>query len=185
MGLPSQGRKHQCPTEGAISLQKLKLFELRWSLHCVYIHTFSSLPFRLPSSSSILVLTSQTCLLLYCHSICCPQLTHVHDIRSGSRVGSDWRRCVWVCPLYLLSPLPPQCLSFPIFNNILCPNIFCISPGNLGRNILENISCTALSCQCLPSSQYHLPNWSSMECWAPRYLGFTAFALKAVSSSFF
>lgn len=129
-------------------------------MHCVYIHTFSSLPFRLPSSFSILVLTSQTCLLLFfiAAQFVVHSYTHVHDIRSGSRVGSDWRRCVRVCPLYLLSPLPPQCLSFPIFNTILCPNIFCISPGNLGRNMLENISCTALSCQCLPSSQYHLPN---------------------------
>lgn len=170
-----------------ISLQKLKLFVLRWSLHCVYIHTFSSLPFRLPSSPSILVLTSQTFLFFFfiAAQFVVHNYTHGHDIHRGSGVGSDWRRCVWVSPLYLLSPVPPQCLSFPIFNTILCPNIFSISPGNLGRNILGNISCAALSCKCLPSSQYHLPNWSSMECWAPHYLGFTAFALKAVFSSFF
>lgn len=95
-------------------------------------------------------------IFLYCHSICCPQL-QACDIRSGSGVSSGWRRCVCACSFYLQSPVPPHCLSFPVLTLCFVLMSSAFSPGDSGKNILENfISCTALSCKCLP--QYHLPN---------------------------
>lgn len=165
LGVPSQGRKHQCPTEGVISLQELKLLELRWSLHCVYIHTFSSLPFRLPSSSSVLVLTSHTfVVLLYCQSICCPQLQarpwHPQWLRSELCLEK-----VCVC-LFIVSALPraPSLSVIPCFNTILHPNVFCIqSRWFREEHIWEYLMCsTELQMSAILSTVYPTdPAWNA------------------------
>lgn len=115
-----------CPAEGVISLQKLKLLELRWSLHCVYMYTFSSLPFRLPSSSSILVLISQTC---YFSLLPLTLLSTVTGVSVTSAVTLEWALTgggLWEPVRVSALPSATHCLLFPVFNTILCPNAFCI-----------------------------------------------------------
>lgn len=85
-------------------------------------------------------------IFLYCHSVCCPQL----QACLWHPVGSDWRRCVCACSLSLLSPVPPHCHSL-FLTPSFAPMSSAFSAGALGRNILENILCTALSCKCVLS----------------------------------
>lgn len=58
--------------------------------------------------------------------------------------------------------VPVHCICSPQCHLTVCHSPFltpyfiltssAFAPGDLGRNILENILCTALSCKCLPSS---------------------------------
>lgn len=153
---------------------------------CLHVHLLQS-AFQTPKLflSPCIDKPNLFVIFLYCHSICCPQLQAcawpLQWLWSGLWLEEG---CVSLS-MYLLSPVPLSVCHSPFLPLYFVQMPSAFSPGDLGKNILENISCTALSCKCLPSSQYHLLKWSSLECWVPHYLGFTAFALKAFSSSIF